>query len=316
MNKLDYSEQFKKLIETIPPTFTDRKVFQYPFLFDLNLNLPDEFSAEDIEYVNKTHQGCDLVLECLHPLSCDVFRKAFQYSSKETESANHSEIFVPIIENRYIRKIHDISVNTIVEYIDPIHEYVPNIPSLDTIMWTTKHEELNELTNEFEKLFKGNYVVAGKSFTNSVLKFGSVSNYYLQYLANGIFGHPNAVMAIQNRRNIVTQFEQLHKRMMTHMIDRKNYEEMANTFFLAITEMSPERWNCDSSSNDIQFQRGDILECMIQIQGHVGTSIQLPTNKQGLEIQHLIQQLFDQSSICDESGNLYPQSWKLRFVLL
>lgn len=289
-----------KLFDTTSPSTKDRKVFKYPFLFDVNL----DGSGSENTWEWLTTWECDMVLECLQPLSCEVFRNAFRYTLREEPTER-----IEYPETTYTPSIPYERLKTLVEPLHEIQEYC-SVPSLDSLEWTTPKEGIQDLNNEMRKLFHSDYVVAGNAFTDSVLKFGSIGNYYLQYLANGLFGHPNAIMAIQNRRHLLNCFTQ-NETPMLH--DETRIQRLVNQLYLAFVEVAPERWQ--ESSGQFPFEKGDIMECMVTIRGHVDMSTKLSLI-QHVEIQTFMKQLFYSSTICDDEGNLYPQTWKLRFVLL
>lgn len=316
-----------------------RKVIQYPYLFDINLD--PTMSHEQSQLL--TSWNCDMVLECLTPLSCEVFQRAFSYETGVT--GNHrsrdgqqlektgypSVVRVDDCDDNYDTKrekrekpfLDYDKMPTIVEPINPLvsysehHKATSEIISLDELTWTciqTKHHSnLHVLEEEMKKLFHADYVVAGRAFTDTVLTFGTLGNYYLQYLANGLFGHPNAVMAIHNKRHIVEQFTQ--QRTLGFAQNPTIFQQLAETMYLTFMETAPERW--ETVSGHIPFEKGDILECMVQIRGH----IRHPDNPnlsrvQQVQMRTIMNSMFHKSGICDDEGTLYPQTWKLRFVLL
>lgn len=291
-----------KLLETNTPSTNDRKVFQYPFLFDVDLD--GGITQDDLEAVHTWN--CDMVLECLKPLSCEVFRKAFSYTVRNTST---EDTFYDPSKSLYVSTISYERLRTIVEPLEPIQEYYA-IPSPSLFEWTISDEALHILDMEMQKLFHAEYVVAGRAFTDSVLKFGNIGNYYLQYLANGLFGHPNAVMAIHNRRDILNHFTQ--KNGLRILRDKTMVQCLGEQLFLAFVEVAPERWR--DSSGQFPFSKGDIMECMIQIRGTIQIPKKVPLT-QRIQIESLMKGLFYKSTICNDDGVLYPQKWKLRFVL-
>lgn len=292
-----------KLLETNTPSTNDRKVFQYPFLFDVDLD--EGITQEELEAVNSWN--CDMVLECLEPLSCEVFQKAFVYDVHDTKESIERNVDISDV---YTHTLSYDQLTTIVEPLESIQDYY-KVPSLDSIEWTISKEAIRRLDTEMQKLFHAEYVVAGRSFTDSVLKFGNIGNYYLQYLANGLFGHPNAVMAIHNRRHIIDMFSQKNGLSILH--SETAIQRLAEQLFLAFVEVAPERWI--DSSGQFPFSKGDIMECMIQIRGRIRIP-KMDSLIQTTQIQTVMKGLFYKSTICDDEGILYPQKWKVRFVLI
>jgi len=297
--------EVEKIFDTTTPSTKDRKVFTYPFLFDVNLD--EGITQNELEVLNTW--DCDMVLECLQPLSCEVFRQAFTYSvCEESDEAEYAE-YAESSGNVHTLHVDYEELTTLVEPLHAVQNYFP-VPSPESLKWTTTPKGINHLNKEMDKLFHADYVVAGRVFTSSVLKFGSIGNYYLQYLANGLFGHPNAVMAIQNRKHIMERFTQSKLAMFQK---EEMLKRLAEQLYLIFVEVAPERWQ--DSSGQFPFSKGDIMECMIRIRGNIHMSRCLPI-AQHVQIQTLMKQLFHSSTICDDEGNLYPQTWKLRFVLL
>lgn len=294
----------EKLLETTCPSTNDRKVFQYPFLFDVDLD--EGITQDDLEAVHTWN--CDMVLECLEPLSCEVFRKAFVYDVHDTNESIERNI--DISGRFYTHSLSYHQLTTIVEPLESIQDYY-KVPSLDSIEWTISKEAIRRLDTEMQKLFHAEYVVAGRSFTDSVLKFGNIGNYYLQYLANGLFGHPNAVMAIHNRRHIIDMFSKKNGLGILH--SETAIQRLAEQLFLAFVEVAPERWI--QSCGQFPFSKGDIMECMIQIRGRIRIP-KMASLAQTTQIQTVMKGLFYKSTICDDEGILYPQKWKVRFVLI
>lgn len=301
----------EKLLETTTPSTNDRKVFQYPFLFDVDLN--EGITQDDLEAVHTWN--CDMVLECLEPLSCEVFRNAFSYTVRDTSTEDRidmdafEEPLNPLYLSRHVSTILYEHLQTTVEPLERIQDYYA-IPSPRSFEWTISNEALRVLDMEMQKLFHAEYVVAGRAFTDSVLKFGNIGNYYLQYLANGLFGHPNAVMAIHNRLELLNHFTQKNGLRILH--DKTMVQCLGEQLFLAFVEVAPERWR--DSSGQFPFSKGDIMECMIQIRGTIQIPKKLPLT-QRIQIESLMKGLFYKSTICNDDGVLYPQKWKLRFVL-
>lgn len=301
--------------------YRERKVFQYPFLFDMNLQ-GEEGETNAIPISSNQTWNCDYIFESLQPLSCNIFRKVFKWSiQEECEKPLCTPVYSHYSTKEFQPNLDFDSCTTVVEYDDITISDDIHIPSIDTVEWHHDTSWNTVLYDEFKRLFAGDFVPVGTMFTTHVLQFGTIGHYYVQYLANGLFGHPNAIMAIHNRITIKTQFSQLSEMMVRHFTQYESFTQFAQQLFQAFTEMAPERWNmeeysCLSSSsscsfNEFPFQKGDVLECMIRIKG----SIQFPSSS-NKQINQMKDAMIRNSSICDEKGALVPQLWKIRFLLV
>ena len=100
------------------------------------------------------------------------------------------------------------------------------------------YEKLSYLVIEIISCLKGNMHFSGKSFSNVPLLFGNISYYYLQFVANNIFGHPHSFEPIKNIEKLEKVFEDKNEKLIQSFYS----ENYINDFF----------------NND--FQKGDILQ--------------------------------------------------------
>ena len=100
------------------------------------------------------------------------------------------------------------------------------------------YEKLSYLVIEIITCLKGNMHFSGKSFSNVPLLFGNISYYYLQFVANNIFGHPHSFEPIKNIEKLEKVFEDKNEKLIQSFYS----ENYINDFF----------------NND--FQKGDILQ--------------------------------------------------------
>lgn len=280
---------------------SEKKIFQYPVLFqvdidgDMQTNILDE-----IQFID-----CDYIFESVISLSCEVFQKAFQWKTIEPKEIIH--------EYQYQDKIWKTSCihKNIIETNSKVFNSNDN-PELHTYEWFYDKENLEKLSIEFKKMFEGNMVPVGKTFTEHLLFYGNIGSYYVQYLANGLFGHPHAVVGISNKNEIIDIFKTLHNQINKHIQDKNYFEYFAQQLRNIFVEKEPKRWIDNDETNDFPFEQGDILEFFIRIEGNIKNPI--------LENRTLIgnhwNDLIKNTSICNNEGELYPKILKIRFILL
>ena len=297
----------EKLIETRP--FSDvkeNKVFEYPFLFDISYD-----DTTDISIVQQNIAlDADCIFESLQPVSLEKFSSVFQFvyisSTDETNQDNFTrEWKETVFETNQVENVNqDISNIT----YDPI--------ILHNVRWIMDSSKINILSDEFAKILEQNMVPVGKSFTEHPLFFGTLSTYFIQYLAYGLFGHPNAMMCINNQKQIHNNFRKLSNIMKNELLEHKTFEKFAERMRRIFIENAPERWERQHTNNieQIPFEEGDILEFYVRIYGkiHVPNSFDLIEDT----INETWKQIISSSTICDKYGNLNKQIWKVRFILI
>lgn len=296
-----------------PSDVSQQTIFEYPFLFNIQPDGNTDISVVDIDFV---HSDC--IFESLVPLSCNVFMNAFRWKrttdtlwlerySKETSCEPTMTTFADkeTIQSEFIS-------GNIVEGPLNITQNDFN-PSLETYEWVYDLSSIKQMSNEFKRVFEGNMVPVGRSFTEKPLYYGTLGNYFVQYLANGLFGHPNAVVCIQNQREIADAFNNLYIHIFEQLSNVREFNNFAQKLRMVFTEAEPHRWNTKKQINDFPFRQGDILEFFVRIDG----AVQFPkTTHHEVYIQQTWMNVINQSTICDKNGILNNQIWKIRFILL
>ena len=298
-----------KLIET--KSFHDikeNKVFEYPFVFDITYD-----ESTDISLVQQNiHLDADCIFESLQPVSLDKFSSAFQfvYDNSERNDTSYDEFTIEwreiVFEKNYVEDTKSTIIDT---------DHIPSI--LHNVRWITDISKIEMLSNEFSKILDENMVPVGKSFTEHPLFFGKLSTYFIQYLAYGLFGHPNAMMCINNQKQIHNNFKKLSNSMRNELLEHEIFENFAERMRMILIENAPERWERQQHTNNIEhipFEEGDILEFYVRIYGkiHAPNSSDLVKDT----INETWKQIISNSKICDKDGTLNAQIWKIRFILL
>jgi hypothetical protein len=296
-----------------PTDISQQTIFEYPFLFNIQPDGNTDISVVDIDSIHSNY-----VFESLVPLSCDVFKNAFRWKKttdalwleRYSKEAN-CEPTMSAFPNRETIQLEFISRN-IVEAPLNITQNDFN-PSLETYEWVYDLSSIKQMSNEFKRVFEGNMVPVGRSFTEKPLYYGTLGNYFVQYLADGLFGHPNAVVCIQNQREITDAFKKLYIHILQQLSNVEEFNDFAQKLRMVFTEAEPERWDTKKQINDFPFRQGDILEFFVRIDG----SIYFPNDSNNeIHIQQTWMNLINQSNICNHIGKLYNQIWKIRFILL
>lgn len=292
----------QELLKPEYPSVSEKKVFEYPFLFNIKPDGDSDISMIELDKIN-----CDCVFESLVPVSCDIFKKTFRWK-KTTDCLYLNDMRCEPIN---VDKMECNVSKNIVESTSQIKKDL-SLASLETYEWIYDVSWITQMSDEFKRIFEGNMVPVGQSFTENPLFYGAIGNYYIQYLANGLFGHPNAVVCIQNQREITTGFTNLYTHITEQLTDFEQFKQFADKLRRVFIEAEPERWETDKQLNDFPFKQGDILEFFIKIHG----SIHFPSHTKNIQIQQTWMNLINQSNICDESGILCQKVWKIRFILL
>lgn len=280
----------------------EKKIFQYPVLFqvdidgDMQTNILDE-----IQFID-----CDYIFESVISLSCEVFQKAFQWKTIEPKEMVHEYQYQDKLwKTSYIHK-------NIIEANSKIFNLNDN-PELHTYQWFYDKENLEKLSIEFKKMFEGNMVPIGKTFTDDLLFYGNIGSYYVQYLANGLFSHPHAVVGVSNKNEVLEIFKSMYKQINEKLKDQSYFKDFANQLHKIFIEKEPKRWiNHSNKINKFPFEQGDILEFFIRVQGNIKS----PITNENISIADYWNDLIKNTSICNNEGKLYPKIWKIRFILL
>jgi hypothetical protein len=114
------------------------------------------------------------------------------------------------------------------------------------------HKILSKLIIELQNSIIGHMNYYGKSFSKKPIKIGNLYQYYMQYIANFIFGHPAATEPFKNDKTI--------KKNISNIID-----SIIDTFYDndALKIMIFEQFLKDDV---IQFSENDILQFKVTIQ--------------------------------------------------
>jgi len=100
------------------------------------------------------------------------------------------------------------------------------------------YEKLSYFIIDIIECLKGHMHFSGKSFSKVPLLSGNLSYYYLQFIANTIFGHPHSIEPIKN----IIKLEKIFDEKYQEIIKSFYNENYTNVFF----------------KND--FQKGDVIQ--------------------------------------------------------
>lgn len=113
------------------------------------------------------------------------------------------------------------------------------------------HKCFSKLLVNLQKTINGQMYMSGKSFSKKKLNIGTFYFYYVQFLANYIFGHPSAITPFKNDQNIKKNIFDIIESVIDSFYDKKYLDELILSQFL--------------KDDSIVFSENDIVQFKITI---------------------------------------------------
>ena len=113
-------------------------------------------------------------------------------------------------------------------------------------------KNLSKVIIELQNSINGYMNYYGNSFSKKPIKVGNLYQYYMQYIANYIFGHPSAIEPFKNDETIKKNISNIIDGIIDTFYDKDKLQQMIFEQFL--------------KDDVIQFSENDILQFKITIQ--------------------------------------------------
>ena len=114
------------------------------------------------------------------------------------------------------------------------------------------HKNLSKVIIELQNSINGYMNYYGNSFSKKPIKVGNLYQYYMQYIANYIFGHPSAIEPFKNDETIKKNISNIIDGIIDTFYDKDKLQQMIFEQFL--------------KDDVIEFSENDILQFKITIQ--------------------------------------------------
>lgn len=117
---------------------------------------------------------------------------------------------------------------------------------------SVNHKNLSKLIIELQNSITGYMNYYGKSFSKKPIKIGNLYQYYMQYIANFIFGHPSAIEPFKNDVTIKNNIKNIIDSIIDTFYNKDTLQKMIFEQFL--------------KEDVVEFSENDILQFKVTIQ--------------------------------------------------